>query len=233
MVSGRLQLPDPRCLPIRLGVSWHGTGALRAARSAGPAAETRLRQAARSTLRHCPNAECPSIERYELVAEYIDSVTHCRHCPSELADGPAPAFRSSPEWEDLIQVQSYFDVHTAYATQSALRAAGIRAFVKDEYYAGMRWDHAIALGGVRVLVPQSQVQEAEELIAGIPAQEVESIANSSEPADKRCPRCNSEDLERLVHGRVPAVLSLLLLGIPLLFRRELVRCSSCQAEYTP
>jgi hypothetical protein len=186
-------------------------------------------------LRYCPNVNCSSIEQNGVVAEFLDERSHCVHCQTPLEDGPAPSWSESWEtrWEELIRVGSYLDVHSAYATQSALRAAGIRAFVRDEHLAGIRWDCAIALDGVAVLVPESQAESAKELMAGVAASEAEALAATSESADRRCPRCDSTDLEHAVSGRVPAFFSILLLGLPLLFEREFVRCANCEAEYTP
>ena len=183
-------------------------------------------------MQHCPNPECASIADYGVVAEFRDGVSSCTHCDSGLVQGP-PEPEPQQGWQELVPVASFLEVHSAYAAQSALRAAGIEATLPDEHYAAMRWDHALALGGIRVCVPADQAEAARELVAGIDPAEVEAAAGASDPAEVRCPACGSTDLKRIMRGRIPTLIGYLLLGLPTLLVRRRTCCRSCGNEYTP
>jgi hypothetical protein len=151
-----------------------------------------------------------------------------------LAPGPSPSAEAFlPVWQELVQVASFLEVHRALAAQSCLRAAGIHAVVPDQHYAGVRWDHAFALGGIRVCVPNDQVEAARKILAGIDPAEVDRVAEASRHADKVCPGCGSVSVHEIVRGRVPTLLAVLLLGIPRLFERRSFICESCGSDYTP
>ena len=47
---------------------------------------------------------------------------------------------------------------------SALRADGVDAFVCPSNHQGMTWLYTLALGGVRVFVPQAQIEESKVLV---------------------------------------------------------------------
>ena len=76
-----------------------------------------------------------------------------------------------------------------------------------------------ALGGIRVQVPEDQLREAAEVLAGQPSSPPSALFT--------CPKCDSDQLHvERVTRRLP-YLSLLVIGFPLLrFRNECV-CDAC------
>ena len=55
-------------------------------------------------MKHCPNPDCPGIEKFSAVSEYEDTATVCGDCGTALAPGPAPE-RAGPEPDpDLVLV---------------------------------------------------------------------------------------------------------------------------------
>lgn len=59
----------------------------------------------------------------------------------------------------------YLSLADANLTRSMLRAAGLEAQVRDEYFAGLNWLHILAIGGVRLEVPTEQWDDAQALLA--------------------------------------------------------------------
>lgn len=47
-------------------------------------------------MKHCPNPDCPGLEKFSAVSEYEDTATVCGDCGATLAAGPAPE-RVGPE----------------------------------------------------------------------------------------------------------------------------------------
>ena len=78
----------------------------------------------------------------------------------------------------LTECRRFPSFQAALVAQSALRAAGVHAFVFDEFRASVVWTEQFALGGVRVMVPTDEL-EAAGAILGAP--------EASTPLDMRRP----------------------------------------------
>jgi hypothetical protein len=59
----------------------------------------------------------------------------------------------------------YLSLADANLTRSMLRAAGLEAQVRDEYFAGLNWLDILAIGGVRLEVPTEQWDDAQALLS--------------------------------------------------------------------
>ena len=69
----------------------------------------------------------------------------------------------------LVVLDSYMDFTEAQVVRSFLSAHGLHASLPDEHYLGVHWTRLFALGGARVHVPRSMADEAQALLAEIPA----------------------------------------------------------------
>jgi hypothetical protein len=67
--------------------------------------------------------------------------------------------------DDFVTVARYLDATDAHLMCSCLQAAGLDAMLGDAHLVQTNGLWAIALGGVRVRVPQSQVAHAQDVIA--------------------------------------------------------------------
>jgi len=65
----------------------------------------------------------------------------------------------------MVVVSAFTSVHEAHLARSVLQAAGIEATVADEHLVSMYWLYSNAIGGVKVLVPEAQAQDAREVLA--------------------------------------------------------------------
>jgi hypothetical protein len=88
----------------------------------------------------------------------------------------------------------------------------------------MDWLYSNALGGVRVLVLESNLEEARALLAQDFSQELQEQFGLSE----NCPNCGSSDIQPYTEGKRPAYLVFLLLGFPLFFYKNGMKCQRCQ-----
>jgi len=68
---------------------------------------------------------------------------------------------------DLVQIARFFTPIEAHMLQSRLQADGVLAVVADAQLVGNNPFLTLALGGVRVLVPESQFERACEIVSAI------------------------------------------------------------------
>ncbi len=66
---------------------------------------------------------------------------------------------------DFVTVAQILDATDAHIMRSCLEAAGIPAIIADANMVQMHSLLSIAVGGVRIRVPESHLAEAEEVIA--------------------------------------------------------------------
>ena len=66
--------------------------------------------------------------------------------------------------EELVTITKFLSLGEAKLAQGKLVSAGIAAFVCDENMHAMNWHMGMALGGIRLQVPDSQVVRALEVL---------------------------------------------------------------------
>jgi hypothetical protein len=108
-----------------------------------------------------------------------------------------------------------------------LQSAGIRAVTADLNLVTLDWAISQALGGVKIQVPEADVEEAKQLIAAYHAGEL-ACGNDGEAG--RCGACGSEDLGVIVPNsqKALAVGVFVLLGAPIYTSTQRV-CNNCGA----
>jgi hypothetical protein len=52
-----------------------------------------------------------------MVAEYLDTVNRCPHCDTPLVPGLLARPTTRTEWQDLVEVAFYLEVHRALAAR--------------------------------------------------------------------------------------------------------------------
>lgn len=123
-----------------------------------------------------------------------------------------------------IVVQSFSFPYEAQIAKTQLEAAGIPARIENEHTINMDWLYSNALGGVRLLVLESNLEEARALLAQDFSQQLQQQFGLSE----NCPNCGSSDIQPYTEGKRPAYLVFLLLGFPLFFYKNGMKCQRCQ-----
>lgn len=129
----------------------------------------------------------------------------------------------------LVTIASFSFPHEAHLAKAQLEAAGIPGFIADEHTINMQWLYSDAMGGVRLQVPEEFAAEAKELLSK-PVEILEDpdthlLLQTEEPSP-RCPACGTAMAGRRTDRRA-AMISWLLLGLPLFLGRDIRRCPSC------
>jgi hypothetical protein len=123
-----------------------------------------------------------------------------------------------------VVAETYSFPYEAQIAKIQLEAAEIPARIENEHTINMDWLYSNALGGVRLLVPESYAEEAKGLLTQDFSQELEQQFGASEG----CPNCGSSDIQSYTQGKRPAYLVFLLLGFPLFFYKNGTKCKECQ-----
>ncbi|EKU54493.1 PF09413 family protein [Acinetobacter sp. WC-323] len=123
-----------------------------------------------------------------------------------------------------VVAETYSFPYEAQIAKTQLEAADIPARIENEHTINMDWLYSNALGGVRLLVPDRYLEQAQALLAQDFSQELEQEFGLSE----RCPQCGSTDIKPYTEGKRPAYLVFLLLGFPLFSYKHGTKCQQCQ-----
>ncbi len=100
-----------------------------------------------------------------------------------------------------------------------LKAEGIDCFIPDQLTAQTNAMYGNAIGGLRVQVSDQDYDQAKEILSGmIPPASTGMFV---------CPTCKSDAVNYEEFSLRTALLVLLLLGIPLLWRKRQYTCNSC------
>jgi len=122
----------------------------------------------------------------------------------------------------LAEIASFSFGHEAHIARIALERVDVPVFITDEHTINMQWMYSGALGGVRLLVHIEHEKLARETMATDFSEYL-----TIETEEILCPNCKSTNLENHTFGKISALATLFLLGIPLLFHRRGIKCGDC------
>jgi hypothetical protein len=118
--------------------------------------------------------------------------------------------------EELVTITKFLSLGEAKLAQGKLVSVGISAFVCDENMHAMNWHMGMALGGIRLQVPDSQVVRALEVLEDFDPED--SAAPPEEDGETEevacCPECESLEI-REVASTNPRQITLWSSAIPL------------------
>ena len=132
----------------------------------------------------------------------------------------------------------------AHLFRMRLEAAGIPAFVQDEYIVQMDWLYSNAIGGVRVQIADEDVQAAREFLAadadevhvadedmlGIPTADDEKTSESS-TVNPTCPACGSDETKPDPFPHRVSLFGFFATDLPFITFRNRWRCESCKSVF--
>ena len=122
--------------------------------------------------------------------------------------------------EELVTITKFLSLGEAKLAQGKLVSVGITAFVCDENMHAMNWHMGMALGGIRLQVPDSQVVRALEVLEDFDPEDSEAPQVEEDDDDGEmeevacCPECESLEI-REVAGTNPRQITLWSSAIPL------------------
>jgi hypothetical protein len=106
--------------------------------------------------------------------------------------------------EELVTISKFLNLGEAKLAQGKLVSAGISAFVCDENMHAMNWHIGMALGGVRLQVPDSQVVRALEVLDDFEPEDGQllELDGDEEMGDDLeevacCPECESLEIREM------------------------------------
>ena len=130
-----------------------------------------------------------------------------------------------------VVAAAFTNVHEAHLARSVLEAAGIEATIADEHRVSMTWTYSNAGGGGKVLVPANRLEEARTVLESGAIVDLPPPNGPDSELDSRgsdtCPRCGSREFESRLPGKRFAILSWLLIGVPLASPRRRRYCRKC------
>ena len=123
---------------------------------------------------YCPSDECPDFLAHRIRGDYREGLVRCPRCGTRLLPGSPPS-SGHPGLEDgclegdlsggpLLGIASFPTEHDANLAVSFLNAQGISASVSGDDCGRTDPVLGFVTGGIRVMVPMSQAQEAVDLL---------------------------------------------------------------------
>jgi len=130
----------------------------------------------------------------------------------------------------IVTVATYTDAVQAHLARGRLDVEGIPATVAHEHHIWANWMLSNALGGVKIQVPISFRDRAQEILGRHDRGEYE--LPTPETDRLHCPKCGSSSIEENKTTWKIAFLGLFLFHIPLPFRRGRYICKACAHSWT-
>ncbi|HAS6312173.1 TPA: DUF2007 domain-containing protein [Vibrio parahaemolyticus] len=126
----------------------------------------------------------------------------------------------------MIVVARFSFPHEAHIAKASLDSAGIKCHIADEHTVNTQWLYSNAMGGVRLMVAESDAKEAKQILSSDFSESLENEVAVDEAKDV-CPNCGSTELFAFTKGKRPAFLVFILLGFPLFFYKHGYKCKQC------
>ena len=117
-----------------------------------------------------------------------------------------------PGMAELVTVRAFTTVIDAHVACAVLQSAGLDASLRDEHVVSMQWLFSNAVGGVKLQVPPTR--SAWRGTCSIPPEPIDGTPGAMAGNDA-CPQCGGARAKSVLWGRQPAVLTWLLMGVPL------------------
>ena len=124
-----------------------------------------------------------------------------------------------------ILVKTFSFPYEAQIAKTQLEAFGIPVRIENEHTINMDWFYSNALGGVRLLVLEKDLNDAKALLE---KDFIEDLEQEFGKNKGRCPNCGSYDIEPYTKRKKSAFMALMFLGLPLFSFKNGNRCKQCQ-----
>lgn len=86
-----------------------------------------------TTMKYCPNPNCPFRRETDDIAEYEDTATTCSDCDSALvAEKPVFSAPADPSWDEMVAIMHVAEPGLAPVIKSILDGAEIRYVIHGE-----------------------------------------------------------------------------------------------------
>lgn len=126
-----------------------------------------------------------------------------------------------------VTIDRFRDLSAAIVARSALEAAEIECFLRDENLVRMDWQVSNFIGGMRLDVLQEDAEIAQDVLAGMSPEDDPASDTGAVLSSERCPACGSSDIQRQAKRRGLSLAALFLASIPLPTGPAEWRCQRC------
>lgn len=130
-------------------------------------------------------------------------------------------------------IATYFSRVQADLARTTLEAADIPVFLADEVMTRIAWLYVIALGGVRVFVPEILMEDAQAVLRTVFEDRTHAAPDKDPQHEDACPECGSlQTTPPQYQGRLSALSKLLIwLGVPILMWARQFLCERCGCRW--
>jgi hypothetical protein len=143
--------------------------------------------------------------------------------PREIA--PADDDSDKEEIEPWVTIARRTTAPEAHIVRARLESEGIPALVADEHLVTANWFLSNAIGGVRIQVPQSYIEHANEILKELEAGEY--TLSDDDETSLRCPHCDSDKVVPHIRSSKISLLALFFFLLPLPFNSKTYKCQAC------
>ncbi len=130
---------------------------------------------------------------------------------------------------DWVVVDNFIDVIHADIVRGRLEAEGIPAILGNRHLVTAEWLYSQAMGGVQIMVPREQVDEAREIIAQIDSGEFADIDEELRQEDS-CNDCGTALVRKTSLSWKLALFIGHFVFLPLPFNKNNFHCPQCSAK---
>ena len=127
-----------------------------------------------------------------------------------------------------VVIASYSFPYEAQIAKARLNSVDIPSMIENEHTINLNWTYSNALGGVRLAVPESYIEDAKFLLENDFSKDLAEELNSPNIV---CPFCESELVEPYTQGKQKAFLMFVLVGFPLFKHKHGYKCKNCNAFF--
>jgi hypothetical protein len=136
-----------------------------------------------------------------------------------------------PENEAWVTVERFRDLSAAIVARSALEAAEIECFLRDENTVRMDWQISNFIGGIRLQVLEEDHEAALAVLTGLALEEDPASDSGAPLTSERCPHCGSTAIHRATRRRGLSLAALLFLSVPLPQGESVWTCEACNQQW--
>lgn len=122
----------------------------------------------------------------------------------------------------------------AYIVKGRLENEGIPAYIIDSYFIDLDWTHSIALGGVKIHVPDAYRDQAIAVIDDIEAGDYSLTGELAKEEQTSCDKCDASNVHSIDFSWkfslsiVMLAITLSLVIIPFPYTRRYYQCENCR-----
>ena len=135
--------------------------------------------------------------------------------------------------QKLVTIKTFTFPHEAYIVRGKLESEGIYTFLKDEMTVQVHNFYSNAVGGVKLQVPEEEVDRALSIIGERreEPQQVVVISKKDMKTVGACPFCQSENIDRKRKANWLTWLPFLIVGFIFPYYKHTHVCFDCGKEW--